>query len=339
MPRGGDRDYSDSVSSDGRPVKTSVSEPSARDAATPTTVVAEEVDAFRTAVSGMEIDYVRTSVGSGPCVATSIGDDDIALSAGSMGFSAVAHGETPSDRTMLSLITSAPPGSTWNGVEVAPGDLIGYAPGTTFIANELAGLGAVVVGVSTAAAQRVADELGRRDPTTARSVKPLPFGPSVRRLREAMLHLASRPELLARPEERQRLLEEAVRVITDVNEAGSRRRHPSLDSRRIVRSSIEYSISTASLSPTITELCRAAAVSESKLRQSFIDVVGMPPTRFFQNQLLNEARRRLLAAQPGVSTVTAVAASLGVTQFGRFAGRYRELFDELPSNTLMSAAE
>jgi transcriptional regulator GlxA family with amidase domain len=46
------------------------------------------------------------------------------------------------------------------------------------------------------------------------------------------------------------------------------------------------------------------------------------------------ARRALSLANPSVSTVTDVATQYGFWQFGRFAGRYKELFGESPSVTL-----
>ena len=96
------------------------------------TVEAEEVDNFVTAVAGLTIDYVRTDRGHGPSRTTCAGSRDAQLSVGSMGFSAIASTEVPSDLVVFALITSAPPGSVWCGQELNVGQLYAYGPGTTF---------------------------------------------------------------------------------------------------------------------------------------------------------------------------------------------------------------
>lgn len=84
----------------------------------------------------------------------------------------------------------------------------------------------------------------------------------------------------------------------------------------------------------MTELCHAAAVSQSRLRAAFVEVFGTPPTEFFQARLLSRLREQLGAADPARDTVTEVCISLGLSQFGRVAGRYRARYGELPSETL-----
>ena len=49
---------------------------------------------------------------------------------------------------------------------------------------------------------------------------------------------------------------------------------------------------------------------------------------------MNAARRELRDASPGSTTVTRVATRWGFTELGRFAGEYRAMFGELPSETL-----
>jgi hypothetical protein len=49
---------------------------------------------------------------------------------------------------------------------------------------------------------------------------------------------------------------------------------------------------------------------------------------------LQEVRRALLAADPTEHTVSGVAQSWGVWDFGHFSRRYRALYAEMPSTTL-----
>ena len=84
----------------------------------------------------------------------------------------------------------------------------------------------------------------------------------------------------------------------------------------------------------IPELCAAIGVSDRTLRACCQEPLGMGPRRYLALRRLHLARRALCDAQPGETTVAAVAARYGFFEFGRFAGRYRGLFAEPPSATL-----
>ncbi len=60
----------------------------------------------------------------------------------------------------------------------------------------------------------------------------------------------------------------------------------------------------------------------------------MPPTKYLQYRLLSRLRAKLLLADPTESSVTRIAGSLGITEFGRASGRYKDGFGELPRMTL-----
>ncbi len=299
----------------------------------PTTVHAAEVDDFATAVAGLQIDYVRTGRGQGPCVVTAAGTRDATFSFGSIGFPVIAATEVPADRSVFALITAAPPRTQWNGVEVRPGDLVAYAPTTTFLAVEPIGLAAAVLVVPTGSAQQIASSLGIPDPIVPRSVAPLAPSPPVRRLAAMMRHASRQPPLMANPSTLSMLVESAVGVVTEDTTPGGRRSRR-LDSRAIVRNCLDYVESKGVHQPSMSELCRAGYASESRVRQAFIDAVGVPPNRYFQLRLLSRLRSALTAAGPEQASVTDIAMSLGVTQLGRVAGRYRSLYGEVPSETL-----
>jgi AraC family ethanolamine operon transcriptional activator len=89
--------------------------------------------------------------------------------------------------------------------------------------------------------------------------------------------------------------------------------------------------------PSMAELCLVAHVCERTLRSAFAECYGMGPHRFFTVWTLGEARWRLVVADPGQDTVTRIAADLGVGHLGRFAGRYRHVYSEAPSQTLARA--
>ena len=85
---------------------------------------------------------------------------------------------------------------------------------------------------------------------------------------------------------------------------------------------------------TMSHLSRVAGVSERTLRAAFHHIVGVSPKQHIIRQRLQAARDALLAAVPGSATVTDIAMSYGFFELGRFAGRYRHTFGEMPSWTL-----
>ena len=89
---------------------------------------------------------------------------------------------------------------------------------------------------------------------------------------------------------------------------------------------------------TIAELSRIAGVSERTLRAAFHDVIGISPKKYAITQRLEAAHAALRQADPETTTVTDVAMTFGFFELGRFAGRYRHTFGEVPSRTLRQAA-
>ena len=75
-------------------------------------------------------------------------------------------------------------------------------------------------------------------------------------------------------------------------------------------------------------------VSERTLRTAFEEYFGVGPTKYLKIRTLHEARKALIAADPFATSVTDIAARLGIWEFGRFSHDYKTLFGELPSQTL-----
>lgn len=90
---------------------------------------------------------------------------------------------------------------------------------------------------------------------------------------------------------------------------------------------------------TVADLSRMAGVSERTLRAAFQDVIGVSPKRYAIKQRLEAAHAALRNADPRTTTVTDVAMTFGFFELGRFAGRYRHTFGEVPSETLRHALE
>ena len=299
----------------------------------PIQIEALEVDEFTTAIAGLEVDYVRTKGEQDACRMTASDGDGVRLSTGRMGFSTISSVEIPRDTMAISLITSAPPGGSWCGVRAEVGSLNFYGPGTPFVGVNPAGFGATFLVTPTEVLRRAASSLRLGDLSIPQSVEPLADRPDVLRLKELLWRVTIDPALMDDPEEHRRLIDSAATsVATEGTVPSSADRR--LNSRRIVLDCVDFVDSTDSHQPSMSELCRAACASESRVRQAFVEVLDSPPTQFLQYRLLSRLREQLLHADPAAQSVTRIASSLGVTQLGRIAGRYRRLYHELPSETL-----
>lgn len=85
----------------------------------------------------------------------------------------------------------------------------------------------------------------------------------------------------------------------------------------------------------VDDLAQAADVHSRTLLRAFNCVVGMGPVRYLRFRQLNAVRRKLNEANS--PTVTESLLTAGVSDMGRFAGHYKKLFGEPPSETLLAA--
>ncbi|EEE45814.2 helix-turn-helix domain-containing protein [Roseibium alexandrii] len=85
------------------------------------------------------------------------------------------------------------------------------------------------------------------------------------------------------------------------------------------------------------DLCRVAKLEYSRLHAVFDEVLGTSPYKYLQSARLSEARRLLLDDRNPPKSIKDVALSLGYMKSGRFAEQYRDMFDELPSETMARA--
>jgi AraC-like DNA-binding protein len=110
----------------------------------------------------------------------------------------------------------------------------------------------------------------------------------------------------------------------------------------VVKTAEDYALSHVDGRVYVSDLCRAAAVSERALEYAFREVMGMTPVAYLIRLRLHRVRQALLAATRGSTTVSDVALDWGFWHFGEFSRAYRACFGELPSDTLRgnpSAAE
>lgn len=82
------------------------------------------------------------------------------------------------------------------------------------------------------------------------------------------------------------------------------------------------------------DVCRAARAPERTVEHVFRTRLGISPLRYLAVLRLRAARKALLHAErPGGRTVAEIARGVGFRHMGRFAGAYRKMFGELPTET------
>ncbi len=83
--------------------------------------------------------------------------------------------------------------------------------------------------------------------------------------------------------------------------------------------------------PTIPELARTAAMSESKLKKLFKAVYGLPPYEYYQKNRMQKAKLMLLT---GRYSIKDVGYALGYSNLSNFTLAFKKEFKQLPSELL-----
>jgi AraC-like DNA-binding protein len=86
---------------------------------------------------------------------------------------------------------------------------------------------------------------------------------------------------------------------------------------------------------SIEKIAAAAATSHRTLNRAFHVVLDETPYSYVQKLRLNRIRHELVTDAEAACTITTVAHRWNIAEMGRFAAWYRDLFGELPSQTLM----
>jgi len=109
--------------------------------------------------------------------------------------------------------------------------------------------------------------------------------------------------------------------------------------RRQVRVAMDYMLDRLAEPLTMGAVAAAVGVSTRSLQAGFVEVTGMPPTRWLRGRRLERAHRRLLDGDPAALTVAAVAAECGLYHLGDFSRRFKAEFGLSPSDVLRGRPE
>lgn len=102
-----------------------------------------------------------------------------------------------------------------------------------------------------------------------------------------------------------------------------------------VRRVIDYLNSHSHELPTMQKLCEISKLSERSLQYGFRSCLNLTPVQYLRIIRLNSVRKELLVSDKHTTTVSDVAIRWGFFELGRFAGNYKQLFEESPSETLL----
>ncbi len=83
--------------------------------------------------------------------------------------------------------------------------------------------------------------------------------------------------------------------------------------------------------PSIPRLAKLAAMSPSKLKNSFKEIYGLPVYQYFQKYRMQKAKAMLLSKK---YSVREVGVEVGYSNLSNFAKAFRKSFDQLPSDLL-----
>ena len=101
----------------------------------------------------------------------------------------------------------------------------------------------------------------------------------------------------------------------------------------VLKKSLEILNNPELLPITVAQLCATVGTSISTLRRTFLNEFGIPPKAYIHARVLSLVRDELGQAGPG-TLISDVANRWGIWHMGQFAGDYRRMFGELPSDTL-----
>jgi AraC-like DNA-binding protein len=85
---------------------------------------------------------------------------------------------------------------------------------------------------------------------------------------------------------------------------------------------------------SIDKIANAAATSHRTLHRAFQIVLDETPYSYVLKLRLHRIRHELVTEAEATCTISSVAHRWNISELGRFSGWYRDLFGELPSQTL-----
>jgi AraC-like DNA-binding protein len=103
---------------------------------------------------------------------------------------------------------------------------------------------------------------------------------------------------------------------------------------RIVAKARAFIIGNLDRPLSIDAIAAAASTSQRTLHRAFLDVLNETPYSYVKKVRLHRIRHELISDAEKACTIKIAVHRWGITELGRFAGWYNELFGERPSETV-----
>jgi AraC family ethanolamine operon transcriptional activator len=241
----------------------------------------------------------------------------------------------PSESWLLAVPLVMPTPARWNGSSIVGGEIISVPPGSRTYAFDPAGSRYAIVTLHHSAVAEISEDvLTMGSSSGAVVIKPALL--DARALRRELARVgdlcgAARVTQGAALAAREALL---ARLADCLKPAVIQPSRKSTMSTAIVARSEDFAHRHTGEPVTIAQLSAVSGVSERSLRNAFYEVCAVGPKRYLRIRSLHHVRRALTRTGSGRSSVTDVATFHGFFELGRFAGEYKALFGEAPTETL-----
>ncbi len=230
-----------------------------------------------------------------------------------------------------------------DGWQVDLDTLLIHKPGSELLFRTPNQLELLAVSVSQTDLQEHARTVEHREisSTLNRPLEPLRNPHTAQALRDflgaVMGSLSTSPAMLAHAPLRKGLKEGILgTVISIIGNAENQTLGPrtSLGRQQVVSNAIEYMRTRIDEPLSIGDLCSALGVSRRTLQYCFEEVLQINPVSYLKALRLNGVRKELRQSTRPRAAIQDVAARWGFWHLSRFAQEYRQMFGELPSETL-----
>jgi AraC family ethanolamine operon transcriptional activator len=300
-----------------------------------------EVEEMAAHLQGFDIDLMQLEAGVFSGEHLVAGTGRVLLQGGRTGPALLQRGTSPSHPTFC-IRTERGRGMTVNGREIAEDAVSILQPGQEFTIHTGEGFPISTVSVEESHLRSTAREIGLEGAVASalRRHRVAPPGDAMRLLRHEWRRLslaANGPGTPAVVKQRRDefdtgLVRVLVRALATEDCPSGIYAVRSLD--RVVKGVESALDKRPRHAYSVRDLAIAVGVGERTLRRAMRAWYRAPTVAVVRTRRLRGARRELLAARPGRNSVTSIAMAWGFDHLGRFAGDYRALFAELPSETL-----
>lgn len=264
----------------------------------------------------------------------------LSLAAGEEQLSRIAFIEVPPATVLVTLAAGDRPSPVWGGVTIGKNEILTIGPGERLHARTEGPCRWSTITASLAGLLYYGRAIsGTRFPTPVGIARWRPTGRDLHSLHRAAMRTAeARSATLADPDAayglEQQLLHALIECLTggpaQQESAGARR-------RRNLVTRFETLLENRPLRD-LNEISSVLGVSSRLLRACCRTHLGLSPSGYRRRRAMQQVHLALRGGDAGSASVSAVAMRNGFRDLGRFAGRYRALYGELPSATLRRAA-